>query len=366
MAGLGFAMRAGWLQMWNVFQRKSPLRSRHTVLRNMHSPARIRMILRRERMRTDRNGDPFCLVTFRAREPENVEGSLVKLVKTLKRRLRYTDDIGWLDAERVAVVLPSTPLRGAKKVADDICRSCATDSGPPLCAIYSYPADSSGEGRSFGERPKAVPIYTMEPLFAQDIAISKRCLDVVGAAVGLLALMPLLLLIAAGIRLTSRGPVLFSQLRTGWGGRTFVLFKFRTMVVSAEQEKAGLLPLNELDGPAFKIRRDPRVTPFGRFLRRFCLDELPQLWNVLIGDMSLVGPRPLVCAEAAQCTAWQRARLDIMPGLTCLWQVYGDLETSFADWVRMDLRYSRSRSLPHDFVLLLKTIPVLVLGRGRY
>ena len=359
-------MCAPLLQTLKAFWQNLSLRSRQPTLRNIHSPVRIRRILRRERMRTDRNGDPFCLVTFLAREQESAEDTFVNLVKILKQRLRYTDDIGWLDADHVAAVLPSTPLPGAMKVVDDVCRIFPTDSWPPLCAIYCYPSYSSGERIPPVEQPESVPVYAMETLFAERIAISKRCVDVVVAAVGLVVLLPLLLLIAASIKLTSRGPVLFSHPRTGLGGRSFVLFKFRTMIVGAEQEKARLMVLNELDGPVFKIRRDPRVMLLGRFLRKFCLDELPQLWNVLIGDMSLVGPRPLPCEEAAKCTGWQRGRLDVTPGLTCLWQIRGNLETSFADWVRMDLRYSRSRSLRHDFTLLLKTIPVVVFGKGRY
>ncbi len=358
-------MHQSLLQTWKAIWQKPPRRSRHPGLRRLHSPARIRKILRRERMRTDRNGDPFCLVTFLAREGESAKETFVSLVKILRRRLRYTDDLGWLDADHVAAVLPSTPLSGAMKVVDDVCRVFPTDRWPPLCTVYCYPSDSLAGGSPLVE-DSSVPVHAMEPLFAEGIAFSKRCLDVTVSAVGLMLLMPLMLLIAAAIRLTSRGPALYCQPRTGWAGRTFVLFKFRTMVVGAEQQKARLRALNELDGPAFKIRRDPRVTLLGRVLRKFCLDELPQLWNVLIGDMSLVGPRPLPCDESAQCAGWQRGRLDITPGLTCFWQVRGDLETSFADWVRMDLRYARSRSLRHDFALLLKTIPVVVLGKGRY
>jgi lipopolysaccharide/colanic/teichoic acid biosynthesis glycosyltransferase len=142
------------------------------------------------------------------------------------------------------------------------------------------------------------------------------------------------------------------------------MFKFRTMVVGAEELKQDLLALNEQDGPAFKITHDPRGTRIGRFLRCTTIDELPQLWNVLRGDMSLVGPRPLPCAESDACLPWQRRRLHVTPGMTCIWQVSGRSQVSFAEWVRMDLRYIRSLTLGHDLKLLAQTVPAVILRKG--
>lgn len=352
------------LRSWNKFWQRTLQRPRHRVLRNIHSPARIRKTLRRERMRTDRNGDPFCLLTFSARERDMAEDTFVELVKVLKLRLRYTDDIGWLDPDHVAAILPSTPLAGAVKVADDVLARFPTGSWPPHCRIYCYPSTPAHRASFPTAVGKSLPIHAMEALFVDGIALSKRALDVAISATGLVAIAPLLLLIAACVKLSSPGPVLFRQLRTGRGGKPFVLYKFRTMVADAEERKADLLELNERDGPAFKIRHDPRITGIGRLLRKFCLDELPQLWNVIIGDMSLVGPRPLPCDEAARCDGWQRRRHDSTPGITCLWQARGNVETSFADWVRLDLRYVKSQSLLADARLLLKTFAVVVLGRG--
>jgi lipopolysaccharide/colanic/teichoic acid biosynthesis glycosyltransferase len=200
----------------------------------------------------------------------------------------------------------------------------------------------------------------MEPLFAQPVRGWKRCLDVVGASIALVLLSPIFGLAAIAIRLTSPGSIFFGQLRSGRGGVPFVMYKFRSMVVDAEQKKNELLAQNEQDGPAFKIRSDPRVTPVGRFLRRTSIDELPQLWNVIKGEMSLVGPRPLPCDETANCRSWHRRRIDVMPGMTCIWQLHGRSKVSFDEWVRMDICYIRKLSLASDVKLLAGTVPVML------
>jgi lipopolysaccharide/colanic/teichoic acid biosynthesis glycosyltransferase len=141
------------------------------------------------------------------------------------------------------------------------------------------------------------------------------------------------------------------------------MYKLRTMVVNAEELKSTLLDLNERDGPAFKMKNDPRVTRLGHFLRKTGIDEIPQLWNVLIGDMSIVGPRPLPCHEDRDCEHWHRQRLDTKPGLTCIWQISKSRDVSFEEWMRMDLRYARTRTLRHDIALMFKTIGAVILGR---
>src|SRR5205085_1942689 len=152
--------------------------------------------------------------------------------------------------------------------------------------------------------------------------------------------------------------------RSGWGGRPFLILKFRTMVADAEARKSSLMALNEQDGPAIKIKRDPRVTKVGRFPRKTSLDELPQLWNVLVGNMSLVGPRPLPMDESAGCDQWQRGRLDVTPGLTCIWQVEGRSRVTFDQWMRMDVNYIRRRNFFHDVKILSQTIPAVLLRKG--
>jgi len=192
----------------------------------------------------------------------------------------------------------------------------------------------------------------------------KRAIDVAGSALALAVLSPLLGLAALLVRATSPGPVFFRQVRCGLHGRHFQVLKLRTMVEGAEQTQADLLALNEMDGPVFKLRDDPRVTPVGRFLRRFSIDELPQLWNVLRGDMSLVGPRPPIPGEVSQYDLADRRRLSMRPGITCIWQVSGRNEIGFDEWVKLDLAYIDSWSLGQDLVLLLKTIPAVLSGRG--
>jgi len=196
--------------------------------------------------------------------------------------------------------------------------------------------------------------------------IVKRLLDYVGAAVLLVLSLPLFAIIAAAIKLTASGPVFFRQRRCGLNGRPFDMLKFRSMVCDAEARKAGLAGRNEMKGPVFKIHDDPRVTRVGRALRRHGLDELPQLWNVLRGEMSLVGPRPLPVDEVHRFDDdAHRRRLSVMPGLTCLWQVRGrnDID-EFEEWVRLDLEYIDHWSLWLDFKIILATIPAVLLGRG--
>jgi exopolysaccharide biosynthesis polyprenyl glycosylphosphotransferase len=192
----------------------------------------------------------------------------------------------------------------------------------------------------------------------------KDLLDRTVAACGLLLLAPLFVGLAVAIKLTSQGPVFFSQERSGLNGRVFNLLKFRTMVANAEELKARLVARNEMDGPVFKMKNDPRITGIGRFLRKTSLDELPQLINILRGDMSLVGPRPPLPSEVKDYQLWQRRRLSMKPGLTCIWQVSGRNNTTFERWMQMDLEYIDHWSLGLDVKLLARTLPAMVRGTG--
>lgn len=194
----------------------------------------------------------------------------------------------------------------------------------------------------------------------------KRTVDLCGALAGLLLLLPLLPFIVTMIKLDSPGPVLFAQARVGKRGRLFNCYKFRSMGVDAEQRKLDLAHLNEATGAAFKIQNDPRITRVGRFLRRSSLDEFPQLWNILRGEMSVVGPRPQIPEEVAQYTPRQARRLLATPGLTCLWQVSGRSQLDFDAWMELDQEYVRNRSLSYEIKILLRTLPAVIERKGAY
>ncbi len=211
-----------------------------------------------------------------------------------------------------------------------------------------------------------LPVLTFSTVPTQEWQLlAKRLLDIVISALLLVLLSPLFLVIALAIKLTSPGPVFYEWRVMGLNKQPFTSWKFRTMVPNADRLKEQLLAYNEMKGPVFKMKDDPRVTPIGRILRKFSLDELPQLYSVLKGDMSLVGPRPPLVTEVYRFENWQRRKLSIRPGLTCLWQVNGRSEiTDFDEWARLDLEYIDHWSLALDFKILLKTIPVVLLGRG--
>ena len=195
---------------------------------------------------------------------------------------------------------------------------------------------------------------------------TKKALDFTISLVGLIVLSPLMLLVALAIKLDSPGPVLFRQIRVGKGGRHFVLYKFRSMSEGAEEEQQKLADLNETDGPIFKIRHDPRCTGVGRFLRRTSLDELPQLYNVLRGEMSLVGPRPPLPLEVEHYEEWHKKRLEVSPGMTGLWQVRGRSELTFDEMVLLDIYYIENWSAALDTEIFLRTIPRVIFGDGAY
>ncbi len=352
-----------------LMARRLTKRASRSTSDGLLSAKQFARVLARERSRSDRTGEAFSLIIF------DLEGNgspdlVPHLAAILQRRLRLTDDAGLLERRQVGVVLPDTPPDGAWTVVDDVCMSIPAGLRLPDCSVYCYPTlwpleDGLGDGddveRTAGDRP----VRALESLFIRRLPAWKRIIDVAGASFALLMLSPLLAVVAAMIKATSPGPVLFRQKRSGLGGRPFVMLKFRTMVADAESHKPRLMALNEQDGPAFKIKDDPRITRLGRFLRQTSIDELPQFWNVLRGEMSLVGPRPPLYSEVVQYQTWYRQRLEVTPGLTCIWQTEGRSQVSFAEWMRMDVRYIRSRfQFVGDLKLLLHTIPAILFHRG--
>jgi|HubBroStandDraft_6_1064221.scaffolds.fasta_scaffold69614_2 lipopolysaccharide/colanic/teichoic acid biosynthesis glycosyltransferase len=325
-------------------------------------------ILRNERQRADRAGAVFSLLAFSPESESVGDATYESLKDILSRRLRNTDETGWLDEHRVAASLPGTPAAGAWRLAEDVCHQFPEHVPAPVCTILTYPTDGAQKelrrdsGRN--HRPRQWSVQPMETLFMVETPMWKRTLDIFAAGTGLIVLSPLFAVVAILVKLTSPGPVFYTQLRSGQGGEPFRIFKFRSMVVDADNRKKELLAINEQDGPAFKVRNDPRVTKIGKFLRKTSIDELPQLWNVLRGDMTLVGPRAMYCPETEACAPWQRRRLDVRQGITCIWQVRGRSSVPFDQWMRMDIEYIGKRSLWADFKLLLQTIPAVLFRRG--
>ena len=272
------------------------------------------------------------------------------------------DHIGELLADQVideiVVACPRTELETMVTVVD-----AATEAGVPISLLSDLFGSQLPAPRvtRFG----SLPALRFAPVHHGGIGLAlKRLVDVVGSAALLLATAPILLAAAIAIKTSSPGPVLFRQVRCSVNGRPFVMPKLRTMTSDSEAKREALLGQNEMDGPVFKIKDDPRITPVGRFLRKYSLDELPQLWSVLRGDMSLVGPRPPIPMEVASYRNFERRRLSMRPGLTCLWQVSGRNEIGFDDWVRLDLEYIDTWSLWSDVRILLRTVPAVLSGNG--
>ena len=217
-----------------------------------------------------------------------------------------------------------------------------------------------------GALARTLPAYELPAETGLYLRFGKRLLDLLGASLGLLLSSPLLLIAAVLIKLESRGPVIYKSIRIGRGARPFMFLKLRSMVDGADQYRHKLSHLNEADGPVFKIAVDPRVTRIGRLLRVASIDEIPQLWNVLRGEMSLVGPRPPIAEEVVQYEPWQLRRLDVVPGITCLWQISGRSRIGFQEWMRLDLEYIRHRSFSLDLKILIRTIPAVLSREGAY
>lgn len=319
-----------------------------------------------ERMRVDRNGSTLSILKIQFAKTA-ARAAADRLGSICHRRLRMTDTCGWTLDGCVGVLLPDTPYDGAMKVARDLSELCAGCIPGLDIDIMTYPdAPEAGDDSDSQDRASASSGVEITAFFATPLPWWKRAMDVLLASVALISAIPAICLAAVAIKLSTKGPIFFSQEREGLGGRLFRIYKLRTMRMSAEREKSDLRALSHQDGPAFKVANDPRLTGLGYWLRKFSIDELPQLWNVLRGDMSLVGPRPLPTEESRRCSRWQRRRLEVTPGLTCIWQVAGRSRVRFDEWMRMDLQYVRSRSLSLDLRLLAATIPAVLSGRGAH
>lgn len=426
-------------------RRSRPPRSQGALaVSGVLSAEELERAFQRERARVDRNGQSFSVVVF---EPGPSAGAdLAEVARYLLDRVRDYDDVGALDAERLAVLLPESDASQAWTFADQA-RAQLADGGMELhCDVYAYPHEASGSdaagptlphqidkdrprewwtepgtraeaagprdesrtsvpGTPFlmavgsverpvtlrpvggadapvdGSREDLATVEAREEramlalpreardlteLFEEPLPRYRRVVDVVAASAALAVLSPVLVAAALAVRVTSPGPVIYSQWRAGRGGRPFRFYKIRSMYLDADDRKTGLRLVNEKDGPIFKMRDDPRITPVGKVLRKLSIDEMPQLFNVLRGDMTLVGPRPPVMDEVEGYERWQRQRLEVTGGITCIWQVSGRSEVSFRDWMRMDVRYRKNRSFWLDVKLIWKTFGAVFSGRGAY
>jgi lipopolysaccharide/colanic/teichoic acid biosynthesis glycosyltransferase len=349
---------------------------------NINSVAAFHAILAKERARVDRNRHVFSLVSFEVGPLDYGTDTTKYFIDLLKKEIRITDEIGWFNNSTIGVLLFNASTEGASKFIEKIQRIY-----PPKrffkYSIFIYPEGKTDHAAaeqtaafshqsilaspSQHSQQKATggqPALRLQPIFFSKMSMWKRLADIVLSICALIALAPLLLLIAIAVKCSSKGPIFFRQKRAGLGGVPFTFLKFRTMHIDAEKRKAELLQFNKRTGPVFKMENDPRVTWLGKFLRQWSLDELPQLLNVLKGDMSLVGPRPPTMDEVAKYESWHNYRLEVKPGITCIWQVYARGEKSFENWVRLDIKYKKEQSFLLDLKLLFMTIPAVLSRKG--
>jgi len=347
-------------------------------------------IIHRERDRSDRTGQGFSLVIFEVGNGKKRSDSVRNLVPILTHRIRSTDAIGWLEDDRIGVILPHTTTESAWMFVANVRNAC-NGNAPPECVVYAYPSSwipgdeefPPQNSRSRRKMPgpaeigasvsrssclppadRTRPIDALEPEVLFQIPLWKRAIDIVGSVLALLLLSPLLLAVPILIKIVSPGPILFRQDRIGYRGKVFTIWKFRTMHVNADstlhRDYVQELINNENVMTKLDNGKDRRIIPYGNLLRATGIDELPQLINVFLGDMSLVGPRPCLSYEVQEFSPWQMRRFDAVPGLTGLWQVSGKNRTTFKEMMRLDIGYTKKRAFLLDMIIFLKTIPAIV------
>ncbi len=353
----------------------------------IYNPAVFQALLRHERSRSDRDGGEFSLAVFDITGIASDKRQILKTTSHIREIMRSIDEVGWLNGDKIGVILPSTGFEGGKRFAIRVMNSLSKHFMPIPWTIYSYPAHwipgaddnqreleaRSGSGhnnngswsasaKSDANKQRFEEIFG--DLFCHRIPIWKRCIDVAGSLLFITALFPLFLIVTLFIECVSPGKVLYKQKRVGYKGRIFTFLKFRTMYQNNDSSTHreylkelinGNKPMGKLDG-----ERDPRIFTGGKLLRKTCIDELPQLFNVLRGDMSLVGPRPCIPYEAAEYMRWHTHRFDILPGMTGLWQVSGKNKLSFAQMIRLDISYANKMSIGQDLKILLLTMPAVL------
>lgn len=380
---------------------------------DFYSPGQFRAAIEREQARAERHGHQITLVLLPAGGHHNRTDRTQRLLDALRGRLRTMDEAGWFDRSRIGVLMPYTSCNGAWHLIDDLRRLTEGELLAAECSVFTYPHDwidghgvplepqtagacaarrisqeaehlfsclcrrdrrppDANTGAAVNDRIAGLAcVYPLMSLWwSSDPSTWQRGLDILCSLFGLAASAPFFLGAALMIKLVSPGPVFFKQVRIGRGGSPFLCWKFRTMHLDADasvhqNHVAQLINGTAEDGnresrPMTKLDNDPRVIPLGNLLRGACIDELPQLINVLRGEMSLVGPRPPIPYEVQDYLPWQKRRLDAVPGLTGLWQVSGKNKLTFDDMVRLDIQYSRKKSVPMNILIMLRTPRVIV------
>ena len=372
-------------------------------LKNIVYPARLfRTRLNEEMQRANRTRKPFLYIKIYAhqfdifgwaRPSQIVEKTWRVSLLTMFSHLRFIDVIGYLtDGSGIGIILLNSDLSTLENIRKEILHKL-NDAGliqalrfkprKPIFKAYLYSGLQEKENLEMAKKVKdfnamSGSFFSLSRLNLDHIwthphkiryrHIIKRTVDFTGATLGIILLSPLLLFCAIAVKVSDhKGPVIFKQIRVGKNGHHFVMYKFRSMYVDAEERKKELMALNETGGKTFKMKNDPRIYPFGRVLRKFSLDELPQLFNIILGDMSIVGPRPPLPEEVAEYEPWHRMRLSVTPGLTCIWQVSGRSNISFEGQMRLDNDYIRQGGkIADDIKLILKTFKVVFKGDGAY
>jgi len=361
-----------------IFVKPRLLSKKNRVLDSIYSIEEFLEVLKRERLRTHRNGAPFSLLIFGTVIDSGRHKIFEDLVKVMLGRVRETDEIGRYSDDRIGLLLPGTLPECAKILADEILYKIS-ERKQLVYTIECYPkkpdsekstdAETSPEnkgGETYPDNDENTVIIKsskMDEIFAPPMPAWKRAQDILGAGLGLVILFPVFLFIGIFIKMVSPGPIFFKQVRVGFRKKPFICWKFRTMKVDADttvhQKYLQKLLKNETEAMQKLDDIDPRIIPCGKFLRKSGLDELPQLINVLLGDMSLVGPRPCTVYEASEYRIWQNRRFDTKPGLTGLWQVSGKNKTSFVEMMRLDIGYAIRKSLLKDIWIMIRTFPAV-------
>lgn len=347
----------------------------------------FREVVRRERNRSDRHGNLFSIIAFEARDPDDLAIIADHLIPYLAGRIRTTDSIGWIDEHLLGVLLADAPSEGGRKFIRHLMELEEFRKTAINAYLFTYPSDyfqfkkiaredsDQNNGRQPEDRSTArtqqniktvdvSSVFRLSLLRGPGLPAWKRILDITGAALGLVLLSPLFLLMALVIKMGSHGPIFFTQKRVGYLGKEFTFWKFRTMRVNADssQHQNYVHHLIDSDAPMTKLdsTEQPQMIPFGGLLRKTSLDELPQLINVLLGEMSLVGPRPCLPYEAEKYLRWHAKRFDCVPGMTGLWQVGGKNKITFKEMIRLDIKYAQDLSLWLDLVILFRTVPTVI------